>query len=267
MSPGSNTESYPAFDRIGLRENPEKNLNQTTGMFRCSSRYRQRLLYPSLYSYVIYSEFCLHHSDYLIKMLGKHRSHDRRIACPLEYITVMKCIGQHVILKSQTRVKNLRITPLYQCRKILPYQLKRRLPAGLKMRSGAGSISAWADYLVGFFLRLSPTCRISNYIDDQTLLPELNCRRIAFRENSSKGYILNPTMRFEHHKGQPEEVNNEKRSINEPTLNYTKRNPKLTEIKQLYVILTYLLPRRAFRPERALSERCLCRPEIEEMKN
>ncbi|KAJ4444593.1 hypothetical protein ANN_06389 [Periplaneta americana] len=28
MSPGSNTESYPAFAHIGLRENPGKNLNQ-----------------------------------------------------------------------------------------------------------------------------------------------------------------------------------------------------------------------------------------------
>ncbi|KAJ4429546.1 hypothetical protein ANN_21715 [Periplaneta americana] len=30
MSPGSNTESYPAFAHIGLRENPRKNLNQVT---------------------------------------------------------------------------------------------------------------------------------------------------------------------------------------------------------------------------------------------
>ncbi|KAJ4427892.1 hypothetical protein ANN_23900 [Periplaneta americana] len=30
MSPGSSTESYPAFARIGLRKNPEKNLNQVT---------------------------------------------------------------------------------------------------------------------------------------------------------------------------------------------------------------------------------------------
>ncbi|KAJ4450402.1 hypothetical protein ANN_01826 [Periplaneta americana] len=30
MSPGSSTESYPAFARIGLRENPEENLNQVT---------------------------------------------------------------------------------------------------------------------------------------------------------------------------------------------------------------------------------------------
>ncbi|KAJ4436831.1 hypothetical protein ANN_16963 [Periplaneta americana] len=31
MSPGSSTESYPAFARIGLRENPGKNLNQISG--------------------------------------------------------------------------------------------------------------------------------------------------------------------------------------------------------------------------------------------
>ncbi|KAJ4443207.1 hypothetical protein ANN_04874 [Periplaneta americana] len=30
MSPGSSTESYPAFARIGLREDPGKNLNQVT---------------------------------------------------------------------------------------------------------------------------------------------------------------------------------------------------------------------------------------------
>ncbi|KAJ4440693.1 hypothetical protein ANN_08841 [Periplaneta americana] len=30
MSQGSSTESYPAFARIGLRENPRKNLNQVT---------------------------------------------------------------------------------------------------------------------------------------------------------------------------------------------------------------------------------------------
>ncbi|KAJ4444628.1 hypothetical protein ANN_06424 [Periplaneta americana] len=30
MNPGSSTESYPAFARFGLRENPGKNLNQVT---------------------------------------------------------------------------------------------------------------------------------------------------------------------------------------------------------------------------------------------
>ncbi|KAJ4441379.1 hypothetical protein ANN_11234 [Periplaneta americana] len=37
MSPGSSTESYPAFARIGLRENPGKNLNQVTCPVRDSN--------------------------------------------------------------------------------------------------------------------------------------------------------------------------------------------------------------------------------------
>ncbi|KAJ4430123.1 hypothetical protein ANN_22333 [Periplaneta americana] len=37
MSPGSSTESYPAFARIGLRENPGKNLNQITCPHRDSN--------------------------------------------------------------------------------------------------------------------------------------------------------------------------------------------------------------------------------------
>ncbi|KAJ4441315.1 hypothetical protein ANN_11169 [Periplaneta americana] len=37
MSPGSNTESYPAFAHIGLRENPGKNLNQSESIVISSS--------------------------------------------------------------------------------------------------------------------------------------------------------------------------------------------------------------------------------------
>ncbi|KAJ4433347.1 hypothetical protein ANN_15606 [Periplaneta americana] len=37
MSPGSSTESYPAFARIGLRENPGKNLNQVTCPYQDSN--------------------------------------------------------------------------------------------------------------------------------------------------------------------------------------------------------------------------------------
>ncbi|KAJ4446999.1 hypothetical protein ANN_08987 [Periplaneta americana] len=37
MSPGSSTESYPAFARMGLRENPGKNLNQVTFPYRDSN--------------------------------------------------------------------------------------------------------------------------------------------------------------------------------------------------------------------------------------
>ncbi|KAJ4444621.1 hypothetical protein ANN_06417 [Periplaneta americana] len=37
MSPGSSTESYPAFSRIGLRKNPGKNLNQVTCLVQDSN--------------------------------------------------------------------------------------------------------------------------------------------------------------------------------------------------------------------------------------
>ncbi|KAJ4451424.1 hypothetical protein ANN_02886 [Periplaneta americana] len=40
----------------------------------------------------------------------------------------------------------------------------RRLPAGLKLRSGAGSIPAWADYLVEFFARFFPTVSIEQRV-------------------------------------------------------------------------------------------------------
>ncbi|KAJ4435549.1 hypothetical protein ANN_18165 [Periplaneta americana] len=37
----------------------------------------------------------------------------------------------------------------------------RHLPAGLKLRSGAGSIPAWADYLLGFFSEVFPNRNVN----------------------------------------------------------------------------------------------------------
>ncbi|KAJ4436979.1 hypothetical protein ANN_17111 [Periplaneta americana] len=42
----------------------------------------------------------------------------------------------------------------------------KRLPADLELRSGAGSIPALADYLVGFFPRFSPIPRLMS-VDDR----------------------------------------------------------------------------------------------------
>ncbi|KAJ4450909.1 hypothetical protein ANN_02343 [Periplaneta americana] len=52
MSPGSSTESYPAFARIGLRENPGKNLNQhkDVGLLRCCNieiDFHAKINYPA----------------------------------------------------------------------------------------------------------------------------------------------------------------------------------------------------------------------------
>ncbi|KAJ4435690.1 hypothetical protein ANN_18306 [Periplaneta americana] len=45
----------------------------------------------------------------------------------------------------------VRMAPDYQVEPLAWLSRLRHLPAGLKLRSGAGSIPAWADYLVGFF--------------------------------------------------------------------------------------------------------------------
>ena len=56
---------------------------------------------------------------------------------------------------------------------------------------------------------------------------------IAFKANDSNGYILDPTIRCEHHIGQPEEVHKEKKTIYEPTVSYYKTKYKLREIEVL----------------------------------
>ncbi|KAJ4432929.1 hypothetical protein ANN_15186 [Periplaneta americana] len=95
MSLGSSTESYPAFARIGLRENPGKNVNQNTW-----------------------------------KTTGVAQS-------------------------------------------------AKRLPADPKLRSGVGSIPAWADYLVGFFPRFPPTLRQMS--GEGINIPEAAQRQWRFR--------------------------------------------------------------------------------------
>ncbi|KAJ4440356.1 hypothetical protein ANN_08495, partial [Periplaneta americana] len=63
MSPGSSTESYPAFAHIGLRENPGKNLNQFLTISRnqhqslCSIPRHRTSLYSSSYI-VLLSRLC-----------------------------------------------------------------------------------------------------------------------------------------------------------------------------------------------------------------
>lgn len=53
---------------------------------------------------------------------------------------------------------------------------------------------------------------------------------IAFLPSNKAGYILDPTIRFETHNGQPEEVDAEKKSIYEPTIDFYKNKYKLERI-------------------------------------
>ena len=53
---------------------------------------------------------------------------------------------------------------------------------------------------------------------------------LAFQPNSTKGYIIDPTIRFEHHTNQPAEVNAEKQNIYNPTIPYYKSQYHLQDI-------------------------------------
>ena len=54
---------------------------------------------------------------------------------------------------------------------------------------------------------------------------------IAFKPGASEGYIIDPTIRFESHIGQAEEVDAEKKCIYEPTIPYYKTSYKLLDIE------------------------------------
>ncbi|KAJ4447070.1 hypothetical protein ANN_09059 [Periplaneta americana] len=54
---------------------------------------------------------------------------------------------------------------------------------------------------------------------------------ITFKPGETKGYILDPTIRFETHLNQPEEVNLEKRTIYETSIPYYKTSYKLRDIE------------------------------------
>ena len=53
---------------------------------------------------------------------------------------------------------------------------------------------------------------------------------IAFKKNELKAVILDPTIRFETHRGQPDEVHEEKKTIYMPTIPYYKEKYHLEEI-------------------------------------
>ncbi|KAJ4432313.1 hypothetical protein ANN_20932 [Periplaneta americana] len=60
---------------------------------------------------------------------------------------------------------------------------------------------------------------------------------ITFKPGETKGYILDPTIRFETHQNQPEEVNLETRTIYEPTIPYYKTSYKLRDIEVIGLMM------------------------------
>ncbi|KAJ4434493.1 hypothetical protein ANN_23055 [Periplaneta americana] len=71
MSPGSSTESYPAFAHIGLRENPGRNLNQEKYQYYCyyEEQYQNYCYNQEHYQYYCYYEeqyqyYCYYEEQY-----------------------------------------------------------------------------------------------------------------------------------------------------------------------------------------------------------
>ncbi|KAJ4444929.1 hypothetical protein ANN_06728 [Periplaneta americana] len=54
---------------------------------------------------------------------------------------------------------------------------------------------------------------------------------VTFKPGDTKDYILDPTIRFETHQNQPEEINLEKSAIYEPTIPHYKTSYKLRDIE------------------------------------
>ncbi|KAJ4441500.1 hypothetical protein ANN_11356 [Periplaneta americana] len=98
MSPGSSTDSYPAFAHIGLRENPGKHLNQVTCPDRESNpgfasrranRYSTVNITVSEWTSYIHSLYSYH--NVLSRKLGQNGIGQRKINFPLSFPFPVYC--------------------------------------------------------------------------------------------------------------------------------------------------------------------------------
>ena len=60
---------------------------------------------------------------------------------------------------------------------------------------------------------------------------------IAFKPSTGIGMIVDPSVRFESHSGQPKEVDEEKKAIYEPTIEYYKQKYGLTAISVIGLMI------------------------------
>ncbi|KAJ4431958.1 hypothetical protein ANN_20567 [Periplaneta americana] len=168
MSPGSNTESYPEFGRIGLRENPGINLNQITcepGPLGFAARRADR-----------YS------TD------GPFRRYLSSSSVSLEplLILALRCAV----------VDGRGGGVLFLCNSGDSYNNHKFVYEEVHGTADNGS---------------------NRRIDI-----------IAISESLSRGMIIDPTIRFEKYKAQPEDVHEAKRAIYVPTIPYYKDYYTLT---------------------------------------
>ncbi|KAJ4442763.1 hypothetical protein ANN_04355 [Periplaneta americana] len=232
MSPGSSTESYPAFAPIGLRENPGKNLNQLTCPDRDSNPGHlvsqpdaltvtpQQLVdddgsvETALINYLFAKQVVNRlRSQMDVSDLQRKRSYWKQCAFNAP---VTQWLSRH---RYRSQIVGLKYEGFHQI------YINRHIPVSEALRNirhhAVRSMLAEALKEAGFTV----------HQEVQGLVTQRSIRRIdiiAIKNNSA--YILDPTIRFETHADQPHEVDSEKKRIYEPTIPFYKDKYSLYHI-------------------------------------
>ncbi|KAJ4435274.1 hypothetical protein ANN_23852 [Periplaneta americana] len=231
MSPGSSTESYPAFAQIGLRKTPEKthpaNILDKYGT-EDTRKVRQVLREKAFENWSQKKHkgkgvLLYQHYTPANKWIRNHKG--------------LSCSEWREAIKMNANVSAVHSVPGRSsgsnlCRRCdrevetLAYVLGA-CPHGELLRNTrhhtVRSIIATALRNKGY----------SVYEEVHGISSEGSNRRIdiiAFKPPSLEGYIIDPTVRFESHEHQPEEVHEEKRNIYEPSISFYKDKYHLESI-------------------------------------
>ncbi|KAJ4445780.1 hypothetical protein ANN_12465 [Periplaneta americana] len=170
MSPGSSTESYPAFACIEFRESPGKNFNQVNEIRPRKNQYFR---------------VCAHLTIQVLQNSHDSDDHDSEKYCN-EIETLAHVLGscQHGELLRNSRHHNIR--------KLIAQALRNK---SFEVHEEVHCVAS-----EGGGIRRADI--------------------VALDKTNSKGFILDPTVRFEMSQTQPSEVNKEKQQIYEPTIPY-----------------------------------------------
>ncbi|KAJ4452123.1 hypothetical protein ANN_03640 [Periplaneta americana] len=202
MSPGSSTESYPAFARIGLRENPGKNLNQVTCSYRESN--------PG---------HLVSRPDALTVDPYRWLFHD---AVSTTRLFSVDEIGDSEMVFGEMRPRiHHRLPGIHLT---VGENLGKTQPGNQPKRRSNPHPSATSDRQASACYTFSSKCFICRSHEDGYVYTSSRNRRFTVKLKRPREYFsteeLITGLRFEISATQPSEVNEEKKKIYEPTIQY-----------------------------------------------